>query len=70
MRRISYAERSIINLLQNHPSRRISYDSMAAQIGDFDRRTLIGAMHRLRHTGRVILVEPGRGRLPNRYDLP
>lgn len=65
-RRRSYAERQILDLLRSHPTGRISYDNMEA-LTDFDRRTLITAMARLRATGQIRLVEAGRGSVPNRY---
>jgi hypothetical protein len=63
----SYAEREIIQLLKTHPTGQLSYDTMAA-ILDYDRRTLISTVARLRYTGSLV-VEPGAGRVPNKYIL-
>jgi len=65
--RQSYAERELLQLLKIHPTRQLSYDTMAAML-DCDRRTLISTVARLRYTG-SLAVEPGTGRVPNKYIL-
>lgn len=64
----SYAELQILDLLREHPTRRLSYDAMAA-ILDIDRRILISAMARLQHHHLVRVAQHGRGNQPNCYEL-
>lgn len=63
-----YTERCIVNLLREHPTGRISFDKMAAELR-CDRRTLISAMARLRYAGQVRVVELGRGNRPHCYQV-
>lgn len=66
-RRTSYAEIQLLRLIRQHPTGQLSYDTMAAML-DYDRRTLISVVARLREQGRVV-VEPGSGTIPNRYHI-
>lgn len=67
IRRTSYYQRCVLQLLEQLPSRRISYDDMAAQIGA-DRRTMIAAVYTLEHQSRLRVVR-GRGSIPNEYEV-
>lgn len=67
-RRISCAELAILGFLFDHPTRCVSYDAMSAEL-NFDRVTLINAVARLRHKGKVTILAFGRGGKPNHYAL-
>ena len=67
-RRVSCAELAILGFLNDHPTRRISYDAMSAEL-NFDRVTLINAISRLRLRGKLTIAEPGRGGRANTYAL-
>jgi DNA-binding GntR family transcriptional regulator len=66
-RRLSNAERTVIDLLRYHPTKNISYDDMAAQVG-YDRRTLISAVTRL-CTRQYLVKQVGSGTRPNMYTI-
>jgi biotin operon repressor len=66
-RQPSPAERELIQLLRTHPTGQISYENLAAEL-DYDRRTLISIVARLKHQG-ALVVDQGSGRKPNRYQL-
>lgn len=63
LRRLSYAQRQILQLLRLHDH--LSYDAMAAEL-EIDRNTAIQAIRRLEKARRVVVVR-GRGTVPNRY---
>lgn len=68
-RHVSQAERRLVDLLRRHPDGcELSFDAMAAQL-DYDRRTLVSAMLRLRYHGVVTLARPGAGNRPHCYTL-
>jgi hypothetical protein len=66
-RRMSYADREIMRVLRDHPTRSISYDRMAAA-ADVDTRTAIRSVARL-ESRQLICVRRGRGCRPNSYLL-
>jgi len=66
--RYIHAEREILRLLRSHPTRCLSYDSMAASITTLDRRSLITAMKRLERKQQVVILR-GKGSTPNQYEL-
>lgn len=59
--------RRISEYLAKHPSGQISYDNIAADL-EIDSRTVIRLICLMRHQG-VIIVERGRGCIPNRYQI-
>lgn len=67
-RRWSPVELEVLELLEQHPTRAVSQDSMAAQLGR-DRRVIQWAVGRLRNRRRLAIAEPGHGRRPHRYEL-
>jgi DNA-binding MarR family transcriptional regulator len=67
-RRVSHAERSVLRLIAHYPEGcQMSLDSIAGQI-DYDRRTVAGAIARLRTAGQIAVAK-GSGNRPNCYRL-
>lgn len=66
--RYIHAEVEILRLLRSHPTRCLSYDSMAAVITTLDRRSLITAMKRLEQKRKVV-IHRGKGSQPNQYSI-
>lgn len=67
-RRWSPVELELLQLLEHHPTRKISLDDLAAQLGR-DRRVIQWAVGRLKHRQRLQVAVPGRGRTPHTYQL-
>lgn len=67
VRRLSNAERTVIDLLRYHPTKHISYDDMSEQIG-YDRRNLIRVVNRL-CTHQYLVKQVGSGTRPNQYTI-
>lgn len=60
-------QQRVLQVLRQHPTGRISYDNLAAEVV-MDRRTVISIVCYLRHRGHLS-VTTGRGNTPNRYQV-
>lgn len=66
-RRLSKAERTVIDFLRYHPTKIISYDDMSDQIR-YDRRNIIRVVNRL-CTRQYLVKQVGSGTRPNMYTI-
>jgi predicted transcriptional regulator of viral defense system len=66
--RICCSSLAVLEFLQSHSTRQVSYDQIAACTG-FERRTIILAVSRLERQGRLSIEVRGCGRVPNRYSV-